>query len=383
MRAKVGDSAGLKEGSFRDSSDQAKQKVAGERGFGSQRSLEVKTEDGAAIACFVRCSLLTMSGCKSTRNVSLSVSIMGAHHRSNEKKKKKSSMQATTEMVLDDLLEASFFFGDVSARRLIPAFEPKEVLSGVELGRGEFGVVSEVSTLCLDETCDCQSPIARGSVPLESLLPVHDATEGEQKENDGEEPPKVISFVEETTVANTEITSLFDGRLCCQEEDCHAKEDEVEEEDEEEVLLAKNNTRISMAASTHRDGTARYAIKRLKTDVDEEIRLDAIIDLACEAILQSIMHTNIIHLRGTVGVLGTPGFAIMLDRLVMTLQDKIAEWRAGKKKCQGKIFGLVGRNSEMLDNLLIERLLVSFDIARALRHLHSRKVLYYTKNSVE
>lgn len=283
---------------------------------------------------------------------------------------KTSSLQnTTTEAVLEDLVQNSSFFGDSSLRRRIPTFEPQEVKSGVELGLGEFGLVSEVSELCVN---DCRSPNPRSSIALDDLFRAKAETKDEELETEEKLPKSVVVQnvgLEDITVADTETTTtITSGSI--------SEDQEQAENEHEEHVLASINTRISMAANTRRDGKARYAIKRLKTNMEQS--LDAAIDLACEAMfLQSISHTNIIHLRGTVGIPGTPDFAILLDRLVMTLEDQILEWQAMQKQCQGKMIGLVGRNKEILDALRTERLLVSFDIARALEHLHhTRRILY-------
>jgi len=314
-------------------------------------------------------------------------------------------MQATTEMVMEDLVQDSPFFGNTSQRRIIPSFKPHEVLSGVELGYGEFGVVFEASKLCLDETtCDCQDMLAGGSVPLETLLPEVGVCAPTSDEDNVKEEPEQInpppeyifgkdcasSIEEETTTTtttttatsvSTPFTDTMSSTISAPDEHSPTREENEEaetQENTEEYILAKNNTRASMAAHTHRDGTARYAIKRLKANIlDQEVRMAAAIDLACEAMfLQSITHSNIIHLRGTVGLPGTPNFAILMDRLVMTLEDKIVQWKAEQKIHKGKFFGLVGKQSDILDEHMTDRLFACFDIARAMRHLHSRKILY-------
>jgi serine/threonine protein kinase len=265
-----------------------------------------------------------------------------------------------------------------------------EVLKGSELGRGEFGVVSEVTGLCLNKRCNCEGLVPLGDLmappepPVKTVLvlakPQHVRSSSVTFAEDTKGPKSVDTVGTndntETETAMSANVSEYDGHSCCDDDDCGDGINDAAV-DEEELLLAKNNTRISMSANTHRDGTARYAIKRLKRGMNRKVRLDAAIDLACEALfLRYISHTNIIHLRGTVGIPGTPDFAILLDRLVQTLDSKFQEWQALQKLYRGKLFGLVDRRKQEIDNLLTERLLVSFDIARALRHLANRRILY-------
>ena len=126
---------------------------------------------------------------------------------------------------------------------------------------------------------------------------------------------------------------------------------------------------------------ARYAVKRLRDHLTEKVRLDAVIDLACEAeFLKRISHSNIVRLRAVVGQPGTLDYALVLDRLTTTLIEKMAYWRENVKQCRGNKWwgGMFGRRSDTakLDRMLTDRLLVSFDIARALQHLRRMKVLY-------
>jgi hypothetical protein len=131
-----------------------------------------------------------------------------------------------------------------------------------------------------------------------------------------------------------------------------------------------------MSANTQRNGTARYAILRLRVEEGGQINIDGAIDLACEAMfLTQISHTNRIHLRGTVGTPGTPEFAIVIDRLTETLDVRMAKWKKIDGCCSGRFFGIVGRKHDEKKRLLMERVLVAFDLARALRYLHRRSIL--------
>ena len=129
-----------------------------------------------------------------------------------------------------------------------------------------------------------------------------------------------------------------------------------------------------------RDGKPRYALKRLKQEgADPKTQVDAALDLACEArFLQHISHSNIIRLRATVGVPGTATFGLVLDKLNQTLEVRIASWRALYKKSHAPLKTLFQRKKqkEQEHTLYAERIVVALDIARALRHLHRRRVLY-------
>ena len=77
-----------------------------------------------------------------------------------------------------------------------------------------------------------------------------------------------------------------------------------------------------------------------------------------------------------VGEPGTASFMLVMDKLTGNLHDKIQSWRKDWQKCRGKALGLWNRDKQGLDALYTERLLASFDIARALKHLHHHRILY-------
>lgn len=150
-------------------------------------------------------------------------------------------------------------------------------------------------------------------------------------------------------------------------------DDDSDDGNKKETVL---DLQYRMSQNVHRDGRPRYAIKRLKDNLSEKVRMDAVVDLACEAeFMKRISHSNIVRLRAVVGEPGTLEYALVLDRLTQTLQEKMLKWKIRVKECRGK-WGIFGRDKEKLDRMLTERLLVSFDIARALQHLHKRKILY-------
>jgi len=166
-------------------------------------------------------------------------------------------------------------------------------------------------------------------------------------------------------------------------------DDDSDREDDAEITgrpLDAHDLQRRMSRNVFRresDGhvAARYAVKRLRDHLTEKVRLDAVIDLACEAeFLKRISHSNIVRLRAVVGQPGTLDYALVLDRLTTTLIEKMAYWRENVKQCRGNKWwgGLFGRRSDTvkLDRMLTDRLLVSFDIARALQHLRRMKVLY-------
>ena len=125
-----------------------------------------------------------------------------------------------------------------------------------------------------------------------------------------------------------------------------------------------------------KNGKPRYAVKRLRPQIKENLKADAVIDLACEAqLLSRIIHPNIVRLRGTVGVPGSSRYMLILDRLDGTLNERLKDWRVRKKGAEGR--RLFGKKDKLeLSSLFTERLLAAFDVARALRCLHGKRILF-------
>jgi serine/threonine protein kinase len=146
----------------------------------------------------------------------------------------------------------------------------------------------------------------------------------------------------------------------------------------EESVLPLNDeqdTRTFMSKQCFRGGKPRYAVKQVRDDLDSETYFIAAVDLAAEAkFLASIEHSNIVRLRATVDAPGSQNFMIVLDRLWM-MAEKIVEWRKRERKCRGPFRMMIFRK-EMHMFLMVERLVALFDIARALKYLHENKILY-------
>lgn len=129
-----------------------------------------------------------------------------------------------------------------------------------------------------------------------------------------------------------------------------------------------------MSTHTIRQGVARYAIKRARQDLKPNVLLEAVVDLAVEAkFLATIRHPNIVKMRGTVGSPGSVDFMIIMDRLKMTLRQKMRQWNDESKGKTGILKKLLGgqNNQAMQRDQYADKLLAVYDIARALKYLHN------------
>jgi hypothetical protein len=84
-------------------------------------------------------------------------------------------------------------------------------------------------------------------------------------------------------------------------------------------------------------------------------------------------HPNIIKIRGTINVPGHPEYSLILDRLYDTLEVQMKKWKMDIARHQGKLKGLIGKNKTMLDKIWTDRLVATYDLARAMAYLHSRR----------
>lgn len=148
------------------------------------------------------------------------------------------------------------------------------------------------------------------------------------------------------------------------------EEDEFYDISEAKELMAKNYLR---------DGDARYAVKYLHDDLTPLEEARGRIDLAIEAkYLSVISHPNIIKMRAWAAcdpLSRDDSYFIILDRLYDTLDVRIDKWKQTKKKAKGPLgmMGGLGSSKEALKDLMMDRLLVAYDLSAAFRYLHENR----------
>ena len=139
--------------------------------------------------------------------------------------------------------------------------------------------------------------------------------------------------------------------------------------------------RVFLERHCLRQGKTRYAMKICKTGLRAHEKARGMIDLAVEAkYLSTVSHPNIIKLRGMAqGPLVDDKFFILLDRLETTLDKKMQEWGELRRQVLQKGQGWWRKRSKnekkqkALKDLMVLRLTVAYDLAKAFYYLHSHR----------
>ena len=252
---------------------------------------------------------------------------------------------------------------------MLPA---SEITIGLNLGQGEFGIVREVAGI--KDTFHTFGASAR---KLESLK--------EEAKHDPEQ--RKILYSSLSKGMHLSSRSGLDSGSAGGESSSRAFTKETGEAssrafDDSESQIPDNpstsqDPRVYMMERCYRGSKPRYAVKRVRPDLSDDTKYTASIDLATEAkILASLDHSNVIRIRATVNDPGSENYMIVIDRLYALLDHRINEWSKKEKSFRGRIFSKRIRKKEDYRELVVDRLVALFDIARAVRHLHSKKIMY-------
>lgn len=275
-----------------------------------------------------------------------------------------------------------------------------------ELGKGEFGVVLEVSALHVVEGCPCskclqsrdseqedgggegkrqhrlhrQNPHVIEGMPMSpSSQSLHNNNNNNNNINNNNRArvssiARGVSFAEDVKLQEEDSTLSTDHDFDDDELSLSGPEDALQDEDGEIQFL-----KGYMSKHCFRAGLPRYAVKRLRPDLEPSNQLEAAIDMAGEAkFMASINHPNICKMRGTIGQPGSWDFMIVMDRLKMTLREKMGQWKDELHHShKGGMFAFLKRSHQhkaaMEDDVFADKLLAVYDIARAMRYLHNHQ----------
>lgn len=248
---------------------------------------------------------------------------------------------ASAESILSDVEQSDIMKN--TERREYPTFSSGDLKMGAVLGIGGFGIVSEVAAIEFqrhDENNKKEKDAAATAI-----------ADQEDSSNDNKYPVASAAPVEQALLVD---------------------QDHEHAEQHFDVETAKHK----MAKECMRLGKARYAIKRLDPLLSDMERTRGMIDMALEVKYLSVLwHPNIVKMRGiSAGDRLTPDAFFVMDRLYETLDKRITSWSKAKRACSG-VLGF-GGDKPAKRHLLVERLIVAYDLAVAFSYIHDNKLVY-------
>lgn len=157
--------------------------------------------------------------------------------------------------------------------------------------------------------------------------------------------------------------------------------DETDEADFPVNLFeTKSEVREYMAENCIRaEGGPRYALKQLNPKNSQKGFEQGLMDISIEAkFLACLNHPNVIKMRGIAGDPLSEEYGLVLDRLYLTLEDKMDMWVqeinfATTNGC-GCLFKSVDKAEK--EKLFVSAITVAYDLSCALRYIHSQNLVY-------
>jgi len=129
-----------------------------------------------------------------------------------------------------------------------------------------------------------------------------------------------------------------------------------------------------------RKGELRYAVKKLADLSEDAARYTkGLADLAIEVKFLAVLeHPHIIKLRGVSDEAPcTDDYFIILDRLGDTLEMRLSKWKKKDDKSRSVLAKVLGSGKKKKTNeLLLERMVVAYDLSSALVHMHTHDIIY-------
>jgi serine/threonine protein kinase len=297
------------------------------------------------------------------------------------------------------------------------------------LGEGEFGSVREVQEIHDKAGHDGLPRLLKASVDAASSYLLDSSLNRALFNYDDKDILSLPFATPDESAVDFEEAGVFldiaSGHERCENNSGKASETKQEANDGLAQVESLRKSRKVLKKRCWRDGKARYAVKQLRRDLLDmpddnarDFRLGTVgaMDLAMEAtLLASLSHPNICKLRGTAGTPGNPEFMLVLDRLYLTLDERIEEWREEQprpsrlKQIMGVGSGLtlpklrlppirrcvseedeaklrrrrnrtyrVKSNADMVlrNGQLLHSLYAAYDVARAMRYLHENRIVF-------
>ena len=281
--------------------------------------------------------------------------VVAATNKINNNNKKKTvdeqiqDLKNNADSMLAELDRAAVFRRETP--KDFPSFDHAEIDTGPLLGKGGFSDVFEVSTIMVTRRPD----------------------DHDNNNDDDDDDDNAIAAVTEA-LATTDDDTDAAAAILGEEEEIIQKFRNGGDADDDHYEF--QTARFHMSTRCLRFGSARYAIKRLRQDLSNLDRERGMLDLAIEIRFFSVLwHPNIVKMRAiSSGPRLSPDTFLLMDRLYGTLDDKIEGWHQVQQTHQGCCGGFFGGNNKpALKELMMERLLVAYDLSAAINYVHGHR----------
>jgi hypothetical protein len=265
-----------------------------------------------------------------------------------------------------DAVESSDFCSSAAfhtqVARTYPTFDKSEIKVGPVLGHGGFGIVFEVKEIVLKKSPD-EAPVEQPKEDSKS-----------RSDHDDHDHDELLDHMDYTNVSKARFLMAANVRR-------------------QKITRLPNGDEI--------DGAARYAVKRLRSDLNDMHRARGTIDLVIEAkFLARLTHPNIIKMRGYAsGPSLRPDFFILLDRLYEILNHRLLRWKMDllhhgigiydnilqslffrHRRYRPKTESDRKEADRVVHEILLERLVIAYDLASAFSYMHKNRYVF-TRNT--
>eukprot|EP00814_Leptocylindrus_danicus_P007546 CAMPEP_0116038240 /NCGR_PEP_ID=MMETSP0321-20121206/22651_1 /TAXON_ID=163516 /ORGANISM="Leptocylindrus danicus var. danicus, Strain B650" /LENGTH=473 /DNA_ID=CAMNT_0003516837 /DNA_START=82 /DNA_END=1503 /DNA_ORIENTATION=+ len=287
---------------------------------------------------------------------------------------------------------------------IVPTLLPSQVQAGKTLGEGGFCIVSEL--LQVDLLRDKESKSSAATCETE-IFDEDGSKSGEVKVSLEQQEQYSAAQNNQRNTLSIEMHDKRESSLAMANSfNRSSTTSGAEPQSVESAKIVKARMRVADVASR-----GRYAIKKPKPNLPNDLeRYKAIVDIQLEGkLLMTLSHPHIISIRAvSEGItknlpswkeclrnvprtkLHSNQYFLVLDRLTETLTQRLAKWTKMSKKNAPKsgacqyLFGFCRYSSVTMrdkkqdkqEEMELEKMTVALSIARAIRYLHDRNIIY-------
>jgi len=269
------------------------------------------------------------------------------------------ALLSTAAQVVEDVTAGSNIFQGNEDR--VPYLEAREVTTGQILGRGGFCVVRTI----------------------ERIRNISSENEFEKQESEISLPPKKEaskSFFRCLRRGKDDGSSIDDSGKG-NDFDLSLRSHRSPDEDTPKGLRSGDfkytKEYITAESKRFRRRGGRYVLKSVSKETDKITYMKGNVDIAMEAkFLQALNHPNIIDLVAiSLEKPCTAGFFLVLEKMTETLTQRIKSWMDKERLYKGVLGAFTGGKKKEQD-LYIDRIAASYDIASGLFYLHSKNIVF-------